>query len=208
MKLPKRLLIAMTTIAASMALLGGALVVSSAVPFSSDTKPSPAYTDPKGTPIPASTASTFNDEWTVVPPEARTDIQMIDITKARIFLPGPDEAADCETGDLDPAKAEEVIRAWLSDNRGTLPRISVWDGTLILVRCSYPNDEFDGKLALYIGVPYDGYSYVAPASCQDKARGLPSDAPLPNECNMPADLEVPLEVDSYTIVVSPQEVLK
>jgi hypothetical protein len=66
---------------------------------------------------------------------------MIDVTDARIVFPDSDDAADCEGGDLDSAKAGDVIRAWLDDHRSYIAHTSVWEETTILVTCSYPNDE-------------------------------------------------------------------
>lgn len=150
---------------------------------------------------------TSADGWTVVAPEDRTDIQMIDITGARLSLPAPADAADCEQGDLDPVKATDVIRSWLANHRTELAHTSVWDETLVLVTCSYPSQEFAGKLALYVGIPHEGYLYVAPQSCRDAQNGS-ADATMPVECIPPADLDVPLELDRHTIVVSPNDVLK
>jgi hypothetical protein len=160
-------------------------------------------------PTVSASPTTSADEWRVVAPEDRTDIQMIDITEARLALPTSADAADCEEGDLDPVKAEGLIRDWLSTHRTELARTLVWDETLILVTCVYPSQEFDGKLALYIGIPRGGYSYVAPESCQDEMRSQPQDATtIPAECIPPTDLEVPLELDRHTIILNPGDVLK
>ena len=206
--MPKHKRFVFVAAAVTIALTIGGVVAGSAVTLTSDPKPRQPFTEPKGTPIPAPAVLTakLGDEWIVVPPESRTDIQLIDVTQARLFLPSPDEAADCDSGDLDASKTERVIRAWLADHRAELPHTSVWDQTLILVTCRYPSEEFPGQLVLFIGIPYDGHSFIAPPICEEKAKLLAPGAPLPVECLTPPDL--PLTVASYTIVVSPEEVLK
>lgn len=195
---------------ATIALAIGGVVAGSAVTLTSDAKPPLPFKEPKGTPIPAPAVviTKPGEEWIVVPPESRTDIQLIDVAQARLFLPGPDEAADCESGDLDAYKTEGVIRTWLADHRAELAHTSVWDQTLILVTCRYPSEEFPGQLVLYIGIPYDGHSFIAPPICQEKAKLLAPSAPLPVECLTPPDLKPSFEVASYTIIASPEEVLK
>jgi Response regulator containing a CheY-like receiver domain and an HTH DNA-binding domain len=165
--------------------------------------------DPNCAHTASASPTTSADGWTVVAPENRTDIQMIDIAEARLFLPTPEDAADCEQGYLDPIRAEDVIREWLANHRAELTHTSVWDQTLILVTCAYPSEEFAGKLALFVGIPHDGYSYVAPQSCQDEVQRQSQNATtIPAECIPPTDLDVPLELDRYTIVVNPDEVLR
>lgn len=202
----KRFVFVATVVAIALAI--GGVVAGSAVTLTSDSKPRLPFNEPKGTPIPAPAVlpTKPGDEWIVVPPESRTDIQMIDVTEARLFLPGPGEAADCENGDLDAPKAGGVIRTWLAEHRAEIARTSVWDQTLIGVTCRYPSDEFPGQLVLYIGIPYLGHSYIAPASCQNSGQGAASTTPSP--CVPPNDLEPTFETARYSIVVSPDKVLK
>ena len=205
----KRALFVSAVLFAAIAALLGAVVIAATDPFSSDSKPPQHARDPKGTPIPAQLGEpTPGEDWIAVPPESRTDIDMIDIVDAELFLPGRSDAANCEEGDLDPAKATAVIKAWLTENKSDLPHQQVWDQTLIGVTCSYPNDEFPGRVILYIGIPYVGHSFVAPASCQEKVDGLVPSASLPAECIPPDESVPPIEMASYTIVVNPEEVVK
>jgi hypothetical protein len=132
---------------------------------------------------------------------------MVDIAEARLFLPSPNEASSCDEGELDPLNAERVIRNWLAKNRATLSRSSVWDGTQIIVTCRHPSDEFPGQVVLYIGIPYAGHSFVAPSSCQQKSQIPSGDEPLPEECIPPPDLGS-IKIDSYTIVESPENLLR
>lgn len=205
----KRAVLASASLTAIIITLLAAAVIASAGPFESDSKPPQQATGPKGTPIPPpADGPTPGDDWISVAPESRTDIQMIDVVDADLFLPSPADAADCADGDLDPAKAEAVIRKWLTDNKSELPHEQVWDQTLIGVTCAYPSEDHPGKVALHIGVPYVGHSFLAPRSCLEKMDGAAPDAPLPPEC-IPPDEDTPsIDMASYTIVVNPEEVLK
>jgi hypothetical protein len=185
------------------------LTLAGAGPLTSNEKPANPEVGTKGTPVPAPNPRTSADQWVVVPPEERTDIDFVDITEARLFLPERGDAANCDDGKLDPKKTETVVREWLVENRDRLPLSQVWDQTLIGVVCQYPSSDYPGKLQLNIGFQHVGYSYLAPESCAEQMAGLPAEeATLPPDCLMPDDLAPTPEAWSYTVSVDPSEVLE
>jgi hypothetical protein len=183
------------------------LTLAGAGPLASDEKPAEREVSEKGTPVPSQRPGK-SDGWTIVPPEERTDITLIDVEDARLSLPGPGAAAGCDNGELDPDKASKVIRDWLAANKSDMPFTRVWDGALVLVVCQYPNDEQGDKVRLNIGIPNDGYSYLAPEACVEEMVDVPSGAALPADCVPPDEVGVPFDIWRATILVDPSVVLQ
>jgi hypothetical protein len=178
-------------------------------PLASTDEKAAQSTGVKGTPVPPAPAQQdTGDEWTVIPFEQRTDVELIDIASARLFLPGTRDAAACEGGELDPARAEQAVRAWFSDHKDELPVTEVWDQTSVSVICHYPSDDFPGQVALSIGFELAGDSYVAPDSCRAALENVPEGEALPAKC-IPADELLPTPARwARTIGFDPKDVLK
>ena len=178
-------------------------------PLASTDEKATQSTGVKGTPVPPAPAQqNTGDEWTVIPFEQRTDVELIDVADARLFLPGPNAAAACNDGELDPARAEQAIRAWFSDHKHELTVTEVWDQTSVSVICHYPSDDFPGQVALSIGFQLAGDSYVAPDSCRAALENVPEGEALPAEC-IPADELLPTPARwARTIGFDPKDVLE
>ncbi len=179
-------------------------------PFTSTDEKATQSIGIKGTPVPPAPAQqNTGDGWTVIPFEQRSDVELIDVADARLFLPGPNAAAACNDGELDPAKAEQAIRAWFSDHKHELPVTKVWDQTSVIVICHYPSDDLPGQVALSIGFQLAaGGAYVAPDSCRAALEKLPEGEALPDEC-IPADELLPTPARwARTIGFDPKDVLK